>query len=79
MLVVGTHAVAVGVGVGEYAALQHTVRRQPNTRTMLLGPNVALLDFGEVVERVAVELQHADSISGKSFCDQVLVTSNGFS
>ena len=58
--VVGAHAVAVCVGVGEDAGLQHLVRGRGDARHEVRGREGGLLDLREVVLRVPVQLHGAD-------------------
>ncbi len=53
-------AVAVGIRVGEYAGLQHLVRREADAGNDIGRREGGVLDLGKIVFRVAVELQHAD-------------------
>ncbi len=57
---VDADAVAVGVAVREEAALEHLVRGRADARHEVGGAEDRLLDLGEDVPRVAVELQLAD-------------------
>src|SRR5229473_3799770 len=57
---VDAYSVAVRIGVGEDARLQHLVRRMADTGHNVCGRERGLLDFGEIIHRIAVELEHAD-------------------
>ncbi|MCY1230084.1 hypothetical protein D9M72_424810 [compost metagenome] len=57
--VVGAHAVAVCIGVGEDAGLQHLVRGSGDARNEVRRREGGLLDLREVVLRVAVQLHGA--------------------
>ena len=59
-MVVDAEAVALGVAVGKEPALQHLVGRQADAGNDGGGIEGRLLDIGEIVLRIAVELQHAD-------------------
>jgi hypothetical protein len=59
-LVVGADAVAVGIGVGEDAALKHLVGGEADAGDDVGGAEAGLLDLGEVVLGVAVEFEDAD-------------------
>src|SRR5712671_5113642 len=57
---VDADAVAVRIGVGEDARLQHLVRRMADAGHNVCGRERGLLDFGEIILGIAVELEHAD-------------------
>jgi len=60
LLVVGTDAVTVGVGVGEEAGLQNGVGRGLNARRHVCRVESNLLDLGEVVLHVLVQEKLSD-------------------
>ena len=60
LVVVHAQPVALRVAVGEQPALQHPVGREANARHHVGGGEGGLLDLGEIVVRVAVELPLAD-------------------
>src|SRR6267154_2472795 len=57
---VDAYAVAVRVRIGEYPRLQHLVRRMADAGHNVCGRERGLFDFGEIILRIAVELEHAD-------------------
>ena len=74
---VDAEPVAVGVAVGEEAALQHLVGRGPDARHEVGRVEGGLFDLGEVVVGVAVEHQLADLDQRVVRCGQTLVRSKG--
>ena len=57
---VDAEPVALRVAIGEQARLQHLVRREADAGDDVRRRERRLLDFGEIVVRLAVELHHAD-------------------
>ncbi|MCY1438278.1 hypothetical protein D9M71_544720 [compost metagenome] len=72
LLVIGAYTIAVGICVGEHTALQHAVWREAHTRYHVARAEGRLLDLCEVIERVAVELQHTN------FNQRVILLRPGF-
>lgn len=56
---VDAQTIAMGIAVGEQAPLEHLVRRETDTRHYVGRAEGSLLDLGEVVVRVAVQLEEA--------------------
>lgn len=67
LLVVSSHAVAVGIGVAEETGLQDRVGGGLNAWHEMGGGESDLLDFGEVVLCVFVEVEFADFAQGELF------------
>ena len=59
LVVVDAQAIAMGVAVGEQTALEHLVRRETDTGHHVGRRESGLLDLGEVVVRVTVQLEEA--------------------
>ena len=53
-------AVAVRISVGEYAGLQHFIRRETNAGNDVRRAHCYLLNLGEVIVGIAVEFKHTD-------------------
>ena len=59
-MMVDAQTIALGIAVGEQPSLQHAIRREADPGHHVGRIHRDLLNFCEVVVRVAVELQHAD-------------------
>ena len=64
LVVVGSEAVAVSVGVGEETALEDGIGGGFDAWDHVRGGECGLFDFGKVVLRVAVEGEFADRAEG---------------
>jgi len=58
LLMVGADAVAMGIGVSEYPPLKHAIRRQADTRDDVARGKGSLFDLGEIVLRIAIQLDY---------------------
>ena len=60
LLIVRSQPVAMRVGIGKHAGLQHFVRREADARHVVRWAEGGLLDLGKIVVRIAVQLDHPD-------------------